>query len=304
MSASPAFALRSAAWLLALTLVALPLIGVMQGWFAVGRWPLRQLRIDGPFEHVTAAQVRAVVRPHVAPGFFAVPLGEVRAAVEQLPWVASVDVRKRWPDVLEVRLRERSAAAIWQGGELVDAQGELFAVPADSTPTGLPRFAGPRTRAREVLDFFRETAPQLAPHRMQLAAVQMSRRGGWSLRLTDGTELVLGSEDARPRLARFLAVQAPLAAAASGRLLRADLRYANGFAVAWQPLPAAPPAPAHAAPAAIAPPPAEVPLPAVPGDAVDAPPEASSPPSTIDPLPPQAATRLSANTRSKEIFRA
>ncbi len=302
MSASPAFALRSAAWLLALALVALPLVGVMQGWFAVGRWPLRQLRIEGPFEHVSAAQVRAVVRPHVAPGFFAVPLGEVRAAVEQLPWVATVDVRKRWPDVLEVRLRERTAAAVWQGGELVDAQGELFTVPADSAPRGLPRFAGPRPRVREVLDFFRETAPQLAPHRMHLAAVQMSRRGGWSLRLTDGTVIVLGSEDARPRLARFLAVQAPLEVAASGRMVRADLRYANGFAVAWQPLPQpAPAAPSLRQPATAAPP-ADAQQPAL-GDAAEAP-VVPAPSPSADPLTPQAVSRLSAIANSQEIPRA
>ncbi len=243
MSGSPAFALRTAAWLLALALVALPLVGVMQGWFAVGRWPLRQLRIDGPFHHVSAAQVRAAVRPHVAPGFFAVPLDQVRDAVERLPWVAVVDVRKRWPDVLEIRLRERSPAAIWQGGELVDVEGRLFAVPPGSAPDGLPRFAGPRTRVREVLDFYNETKPQLAPFEMRIAAVQMSRRGGWSIRLADGIEIVLGSEDARARLSRFLAVQGPLAAAASARMLRADLRYANGFAVAWQPLPSVDPTP-------------------------------------------------------------
>lgn len=297
MSASPAFALRSAAWLLALALVALPVVGVMQGWFAVGRWPLRQLRIDGPFEQVSAAQVRAVVLPHVAPGFFAVPLGEVRAAVEELPWVATVDVRKRWPDVLEVRLRERSAAAVWQGGELVDAQGELFVVPADSVPEGLPRFAGPRPRVREVLDFFRETAPQLAPHRMQIAAVQMSRRGGWSLRLTDGMLIVLGSEEARPRLARFLAVQAPLPGAASGRMLRADLRYANGFAVAWQPLPIVAPFAAPPTPAATPPAPAVIPSPD--GDAAR-----PDGPGEIDALPPQAVPRLSALTHSQEVPRA
>lgn len=239
MSRSPHFALRSAAWLLTLALVALPVVGVMQGWFAVGRWPLRQLRIDGPFEHVSTAQVQGAVRPHAAPGFFAVRLDEVRTAVEKLPWVGSVDVRKRWPDVLEVRLRERSAAAVWLGAELVDVEGELFPVPRDSVPPGLPRFAGPRPRVREVLDFYREVEPQLGEHAMQLAAVQMSRRGGWLLRLTDGTELMLGSKDARTRLARFLAVQAPLADPSS-RMARVDLRYANGFAVAWQPVPVSP----------------------------------------------------------------
>ncbi len=35
--------LRLAAWVIALALIALPIIGVLEGWFASGRWPVRQL---------------------------------------------------------------------------------------------------------------------------------------------------------------------------------------------------------------------------------------------------------------------
>ena len=301
MSRSSHFALRSAAWLLTLALVALPVVGVMQGWFAVGRWPLRQLRIDGPFEHVSTAQVQAAVRPHAASGFFAVRLDAVRAAVEKLPWVATVDVRKRWPDVLEVRLRERSAAAVWLGAELVDVEGELFSVPRESVPAGLPRFAGPRPRVREVLDFYREVEPQLGEHSMRLAAVQMSRRGGWLLRLTEGTELVLGSKDARPRLARFLAVEGPLVDP-SARMARVDLRYANGFAVAWQPIP--PSASPSMVPDPILPPPTAAPTLPAPDRGNEVPPD-SAIPAPVDPLSIPAVPQLSAHTCSfQETFRA
>ena len=51
--------LRFAGWLLALALVALPVVGVVNGWFAADRWPFRQLRIDATFERVNAEQVRA-----------------------------------------------------------------------------------------------------------------------------------------------------------------------------------------------------------------------------------------------------
>ena len=296
MSRASHFALRSAAWLLTLALVALPVVGVMQGWFAVGRWPLRQLRIDGPFEHVSTAQVQAAVRPHARPGFFAVRLDDVRAAVEKLPWVGSVDVRKRWPDVLEVRLRERSAAAVWLGAELVDVDGKLFSVPRDSVPPGLPRFAGPRPRVREVLDFYREVEPQLGEHAMRLAAVQMSRRGGWLLRLTDGTELVLGSKDARARLARFLAVQGPLVDPAA-RMARVDLRYANGFAVAWQPIP--PSAAPGMLPDPVLPPPASPRTPSAPDPGNEAPPDPAIP-APVDPLSTPVVPQLSALTCSSQ----
>lgn len=282
MSSSGSFALRTLAWLMALGLVALPLVGVMQGWFAVGRWPFRQLRIDAPFIHVQAADVRAAAARHTAPGFFAVSLGDVRSAIEALPWVDSADVRKRWPDIIEVRLRERNAAAIWQETELVDTSGRLFQVPkAGELP--LPRFAGPRLRVGEVLDFYRRVEPALRAQDLELKAVQMSRRGGWLLRLGDGTDIVLADEQTESRLARYLAVQPLILSAEGATPQRVDLRYANGFAVAFRPPPPATPANAPAKPQA-------VPLPQAPLPSSTASPQVTPEPAAEGSAPPTAGT--------------
>src|SRR3546814_8174326 len=50
--------LRVAAWLIALSLVALPAVAVLQGWIGADRWPLRTLRVGGqrPEEHTSAPQ--------------------------------------------------------------------------------------------------------------------------------------------------------------------------------------------------------------------------------------------------------
>ena len=47
-------------------------------------------------------------------------------------------------------------------------------------------------------------------------------------------ELVVGRDDALPRLARFARLMPALVVDEPRRLARADLRYTNGFALAWQ----------------------------------------------------------------------
>lgn len=244
--------LRFAGWLLALALVALPIVGVVNGWFAADRWPFRQLRIDATFERVNAEQVRAAAIPHLGVGFFAVDLGAVRRAVEQVPWVEQVEVRKRWPDLLEVRLVERRAVASWGDGRLVSSAGELFAVPGEA-PQGLPRLAGPEQRAAEVLAFYRESATAFERSGLVPAALSLSGRGSWTLELASGQRIAIGQEAPRERLLRFIELL-PRAESAGTALAHADLRYANGFAIQWQAVaPLAPPLPApipDAAPAA------------------------------------------------------
>ena len=53
-------------------------VGVMQGWFAAGRWPVTQLKVEAEFAHVSAEQIRSAVLPSLGKGFFATDLEDVR----------------------------------------------------------------------------------------------------------------------------------------------------------------------------------------------------------------------------------
>ena len=92
--------LRLLAWLLAITIVVLPVVAVLNGWVGAERWPLAKLRVHGEFKRVPGEELQKVMLPHARAGFFAVDLQQAQRAVEQLPWVESAQVRKQWPDVL------------------------------------------------------------------------------------------------------------------------------------------------------------------------------------------------------------
>ncbi len=71
----------------------------------------------------------------------------------------------------------------------------------------------------------------------------MTERGSWKLVLVDGAEIELGQRDIDEHLQRFLDVFPRLAAGrGSNAFTRADLRYANGFAIRWLAPAPAPPA--------------------------------------------------------------
>lgn len=224
---------RLAAWILAIGLVALPVVAVFNGWIAGDRWPMRQLAVTGEFEQVDEAAVRAAVLPYVRRGFFAVDLDGVRQAVAGLDWVDQVDVRKRWPDRLEVRLTEHTAVARWADGRMLSDEGRLFAAD-EGAGADLPLFEGPEDRAGELMAFHGLARPVFLPLGLDVEVVRLSARGSWSLVLDDGTEIEAGRGDPQARLARFARVLPQLRRDATRRLVRADLRYTNGFAVVWE----------------------------------------------------------------------
>lgn len=244
---------RLMGWILALALVALPVVVVVSGWVGGERWPLRTLRVQGDLQRVDESRLRATVLPFAKRGFFAVQLDRIQTAVNTLPWVERAEVRKHWPDVLEVRIREHRPYARWGTDQLLSEQGKLFAaVSTVDIPQGLPLLEGPNARVPEVVALYNQARERMV-NVGGVRGVAVDLRGSWSITLANGTDVVLGRNDTEARLRRFAQLLPRLLAQHPGqRLARADLRYTNGFALVWAELPddgnAAPVAPAAPAP--------------------------------------------------------
>ena len=226
--------LKTLAWGIAITLVLLPVVGVLNGWFAADRWPVRYLRVDAEFNHVSAEQIRAAVAGQLGIGFFALDIDRARDSVAKLPWVERVEVRKRWPDTLELRLIEREPFARWGKDRLIGRDGIVFAAPGAESIQGLPHLSGPDDRLDEVMDFYQRSTRLFSGTGLGVSGITLSDRGGWTVALASGAEVEIGRERTDERLQRFVDVLPRLLAGRNGGFERADLRYANGFAIRWQ----------------------------------------------------------------------
>jgi len=224
--------LRVLTWILALALVALPVVAVFNGWIGAERWPLTKLRVGGEMHRVDPAQLRAVIMPYAQRGFFAVRLIEAQNAVERLPWVESAQVRKRWPDVLEVTVVEHKPFARWGNDRLLSVDGALFPVPKNVDASALPQLGGPDAQVQDVVALYNESSQLFAPMGLKVDTLVMDARGSWSLKFGNGLDVVVGRADARPRLLRFSRLL-PRLLGDTRVLARVDLRYTNGFALTW-----------------------------------------------------------------------
>jgi cell division protein FtsQ len=225
---------RLVAWCLAIALVALPIVGVLRGWFAANRWPVTQLTVQAEFNHLNAAEIRAAVLPRLGKGFFALDLDAVQKAVAALPWVESVEARKHWPDTLLLRIYERQPFARWNDKQLISRQGLVFEAPGGADNSTLPDLHGPNARLAEVVSFYAETRKAFAGTHLQITGVALTERGSWSVSTASGAQIVIGDRDqAGRRLRRFLDVYPQLLAGHTDGFAYVDLRYTNGFAVRW-----------------------------------------------------------------------
>lgn len=239
-------------WLLALVVVALPVVAAVNGWIGRDAWPLRTLRVVGQVSPAHDEALRRTVLPYARGGFFAMDLEAAQAAVRNLPWVADAVVRKRWPDVLEVQVEEHRPFARWGKAQLLSVAGRLYPAAGMPVPAGLPQLDGPPQRVPEVVALYNRAGALFGRDGLRVTALGVDARGSWSLALDNGAEVVVGRTDAERRIGRFARLLPQLQAERGAALARADLRYANGFALRWQALPKPSPAVSPSAPAGAA----------------------------------------------------
>jgi cell division protein FtsQ len=202
-------------------------------------FPLREVVLAETPQRISAEQIAHVARTAVVGNFFTVDLEAARTAIEKLPWVRSAAVRRLWPDGLSLTIEEHEAVAQWRhlNGEpgLVNKQGEVFVADLPDNATALPRFSGPESSSAEILARHGEFEARLDDLGRHVAAVSLSQRRAWRLKLDDGTSLDLGRDEEQralaERLDRFTAHYAGIKQR-FGSVRGIDMRYPNGFTLA------------------------------------------------------------------------
>ena len=177
-----------------------------------------------------------IVKRELQGNFFTLDLAQTRAAFEKLPWVRMVNVRRQWPNRLDVTLEEHVPLARWGSAALVNTQGEVFVAAYDGAPAppsdgALPLFIGPPGSAKEIAIQYGYFQRSLAAIGQVPVRVQVSPRRAWQIRLEGGLTLELGRNSIESRLDRFIAVYDRTINRLQRKLDYVDLRYPNGFAV-------------------------------------------------------------------------
>ncbi|NBS97293.1 MAG: FtsQ-type POTRA domain-containing protein [Betaproteobacteria bacterium] len=229
---------RVANTLFALSVLALLAAGAH--WFAHRPWfALRAVAVEAApghsLRHSSETTFRTLGVQPLSGTFFTTDLEAARNRFESIPWVRHASVRRVWPNRLLVQIEEHRPFAAWGDGRLVNTLGELFAAnAAEADEEGaLPELSGPPGSTAEVIRRWRDLNEWLAPLELRPVALALSPRWAWTVRLDNGTTLLLGRDQGKPiaeRVAQMVKVW-PQVAQRLGATDTIDLRYPNGFAL-------------------------------------------------------------------------
>lgn len=221
---------------------------VVLGGLAVGTWwvarspafAIQRITVTGDTRHNTEASLYSAVTGHLRGNFFTLKLASVEAAFQNVPWVRSAVVQRRFPNQLQVHLQEHVPVARWGASknELVDRYGDVFATgDADAGQGRLPLLSGPAGQGALVWQTYQALNAAADGLKTSVVRLELQPRGHWHAQLAQGAQIELGQGSTR-ELVRRMARFADTALEVASRYSRdaediesADLRYERGYAL-------------------------------------------------------------------------
>lgn len=194
-------------------------------------FPVRNVRFEGEFKHVTQQELQTAVMNVVRGNFFLLNLEAVKARVESLPWVYRASVRRQWPQDVHVQFTEQQLAARWGDSAFLNQAGDVVRVTMNDASVEFPQLEGPEGAGAEVLEHYKKLGQILAVVGLKLEQIMLTPRRVWRLKLDDGMTIVLDRDQPEYKLERFARVYAQSLKRQNAKITQVDLRYANGFAV-------------------------------------------------------------------------
>lgn len=226
--------LRRLGWLLLFLLFMGGLVRGGEWLLAPGRFPIGAINVSGQLQHLSRKKIQRLIGTHLQGGFFGANLTDIARALQSLPWVKGVSIRRIWPNRLDIYIVKQKPRARWDGTALLNAKGQVFHPPPNTWPTDLPNLYGPTGGAEMLWVRYERVQRLFALAGLNVMALHEDARHAYRLRLNNDIKVIIGRNWSLLRMKKMLVVYRRLLAPRATMIARIDLRYPNGFAVAWK----------------------------------------------------------------------
>lgn len=168
--------------------------------------------------------------------FFTTDLQALRDIVISMAWVDQVSVIRDWQQGIVITVLPKQAVASFGTERLVDAKGIVF-VPTDSKDLRQQSFAnlqGEVGQAPVIMQQMQQINAWYAPIDMQVEDIILTQRMTWLIRFDNGLRVIVDNENTAQKLLNLSQLLDNQLSARRGEIQSVDLRYKNGFTIAWQ----------------------------------------------------------------------
>lgn len=195
--------------------------------------PIKKIKLSGTFEHINQNEIESILQPFVGEGFFSLDIHELQKMLSEKPWTKSVSIRRVWPDRLDIKIVERRPVARWDDKHLISDRAIIFSANAQSFQQ-LPLVHTESKNTSQILARFYSLNRRFNLVDEIVLSLRQDSRGALDIELPGGLVIKLGRDQVEHKIARLITIYEQQIRPRRADIQQLDLRYSNGFAVAWK----------------------------------------------------------------------
>ncbi len=195
--------------------------------------PIKSIQLSGSFQNIDEDEVVSSLQQFIGEGFFSLDITRVQKTLGDKPWVEAVSIRRIWPDRLRIIIVENKPVARWDSDHLISDKAVVFRAQTEDFAQ-LPEVNSASDSASQILRFYYALETRFGSLNERVAMLRKDSRGALDIELENGLKIKLGREDIERKIDRFVAIYPQHIYPRRNQIQQLDLRYSNGFAVAWK----------------------------------------------------------------------
>lgn len=168
--------------------------------------------------------------------FFSANLHHIHQTATKLSWVENAEVNRDWYQGIIVSVIPRKPIANFGSNQMLDANGVVF-VPADASVvmnSNLATLYGNPSQSWELMTQMQRINTWFAPLEMTVDDLILTSRHTWIVRFNTGLRVIVDYENTERKLYGAANVLREHFKGQVPQMQSVDLRYKNGFTIAWK----------------------------------------------------------------------
>lgn len=228
-------------YLFMIAIAAVLFVALTMGTKALQQAPSAAIQVNP--EGLSTAQyqvLKQTMSQQIVSSFFTTDLQGLRDIVLGLAWVDQVSVSRDWQRGIVITALPKQAVANFGTERSVDAKGIVF-VPAESsdlTQTQLATLQGEIDQAPVIMQQMQQINEWYAPLNMRVKDIILTPRMTWLVLFDNGLRVIVDNENTAQKLLSLSQLLGNQLNNRQADIQSIDLRYKNGFTIAWK-IPAA-----------------------------------------------------------------
>jgi cell division protein FtsQ len=217
--------------------IGLLLLILLMGGKALRDAPPAAIHVDT--QDLSIAQHQALqqtMNQQAVSSFFTTDLQALRDIAMGLAWVDEVSVTRDWQRGIVITALPKQAVANFGTERLVDAKGAVF-VPADNEELIRSQFAtlqGEIGQAPVIMQQMQQINDWYVPLDMRVEDIILTPRMTWLVRFDNDLRVIVDNENTAQKLLNLSQLLNNQLADRREDMQSIDLRYKNGFTIAWK----------------------------------------------------------------------